>query len=375
MSDKFLHIVSFDIPYPVNYGGVIDVYYKIEALHKKGIKVILHNFKYGGRKEEPILNNICHKVYYYPRFNNKTAILSSKPYIVESRSSQKLLNRLASDDYPILFEGLHSCLYLNNERIIHKKRFVRTHNIEHEYYKGLASAEKNPLKTLYFLSESKKLKLFEKRLAKASGILSISKNDELYFKEINPKCYTISAFHPSSQVNINCELGEYALYHGSLDVSENNKAALFLINEVFNDINYPLIIAGNKPSKELKNAAKNSKNIKLLSNLKEEDFAKLISEAQINILPTFQATGVKLKLLLALHNGKHIIVNDPMVKNTGLESLCHIANSAQEIKNKISELAEKNIDEIEIEKRKNILLNGIFSNEKNVIKLIDIIFS
>lgn len=52
MSDKFLHIVSFDIPYPVNYGGVIDVYYKIEALHKKGIKVILHNFKYGGRKEE-----------------------------------------------------------------------------------------------------------------------------------------------------------------------------------------------------------------------------------------------------------------------------------------------------------------------------------
>ena len=25
-SDKHLHIVSFDVPYPANYGGVIDEY-------------------------------------------------------------------------------------------------------------------------------------------------------------------------------------------------------------------------------------------------------------------------------------------------------------------------------------------------------------
>ncbi len=30
--DKYLNIVSFNIPYPANYGGVIDVYYKLEAL-------------------------------------------------------------------------------------------------------------------------------------------------------------------------------------------------------------------------------------------------------------------------------------------------------------------------------------------------------
>ena len=40
--DKYLNIVSFNIPYPANYGGVIDVYYKLEALRACGVKLILH---------------------------------------------------------------------------------------------------------------------------------------------------------------------------------------------------------------------------------------------------------------------------------------------------------------------------------------------
>ena len=44
MPERQLHIVAFDIPYPPNYGGVIDVWYKLKALHAKGIKIILHCF-------------------------------------------------------------------------------------------------------------------------------------------------------------------------------------------------------------------------------------------------------------------------------------------------------------------------------------------
>ncbi len=54
--------------------------------------------------------------------------------------------------------------------------------------------------------------------------------------------------------------------------------------------------------------------------------------AQINVLPTFQATGIKLKLLMALYTGRHCIVNQPMVDNTGLEELCSIQNTAEEMK-------------------------------------------
>ena len=39
MSDLHIHIVSFDIPYPANYGGVIDVFFKAKFLAEKGVKV------------------------------------------------------------------------------------------------------------------------------------------------------------------------------------------------------------------------------------------------------------------------------------------------------------------------------------------------
>jgi hypothetical protein len=43
-SDRELHIISFNVPYPPNYGGVMDVFFKIRALHEQGIKIHLHCF-------------------------------------------------------------------------------------------------------------------------------------------------------------------------------------------------------------------------------------------------------------------------------------------------------------------------------------------
>ena len=45
----YLHIISFDIPYPANYGGVIVIFNQIKALHEQGVKVILHCYQYGSR--------------------------------------------------------------------------------------------------------------------------------------------------------------------------------------------------------------------------------------------------------------------------------------------------------------------------------------
>ena len=64
--ERRLHIVSFDVPYPADYGGVIDVYYKIKALADQGVSIILHCYQYG-RPEQKELEGLCEKVYYYPR--------------------------------------------------------------------------------------------------------------------------------------------------------------------------------------------------------------------------------------------------------------------------------------------------------------------
>ena len=74
MPDLHLHIISFDIPWPANYGGVIDVFYKAKALSEKGVKVHLHCFQYG-RKPNPFLENMFHKFY----FNNFFRFLQPFP--------------------------------------------------------------------------------------------------------------------------------------------------------------------------------------------------------------------------------------------------------------------------------------------------------
>ena len=56
--NKEIHIVAFTIPYPANYGGVIDVFYKIKALYKLGVKINLHCFKYD-RTDSIELNKYC----------------------------------------------------------------------------------------------------------------------------------------------------------------------------------------------------------------------------------------------------------------------------------------------------------------------------
>ena len=65
-SRKRLHIVCHTVPWPADFGGVLDLFYKLKNLHEEGVKIILHCFLYN-RKEQDELNKYCEKVYYYKR--------------------------------------------------------------------------------------------------------------------------------------------------------------------------------------------------------------------------------------------------------------------------------------------------------------------
>ena len=371
MEQKHLHIISFDVPYPANYGGVIDIYYKIKALHTQGVKIHLHCFEYG-RAEALTLESICEKVYYYKRKMNKQQLLLSLPFVVVSRSSEKLMENLLRDKHSILFEGLHSCFHLDDPRLSNRTKIVRTHNIEHDYYKNLAKVERSLFRRLYFNIEGKKLKRFEKILNKANYIATISSADAAALTTHYKNVHHVSAFHPNEQVKIKEGRGTFCLYHGNLEVGENNEASLYLVNEIFSRIKIPLMIAGRKPSAELKMAIEKYPHIQLKANINTPEIDELISNAQINVLPTFQATGIKLKLLAALFNGRHCIVNSPMVANTGLEELCSIRNTPDLMAEEIQRLFDLPFDMNEKEKR-TAILNQSFSNTTNVKKLIELI--
>ena len=61
-----LNIVSLDNPFPPNYGGAIDIYFKIKALSDLGCKIYLHCY-YSERKPSSHLEQLCESVNYYPR--------------------------------------------------------------------------------------------------------------------------------------------------------------------------------------------------------------------------------------------------------------------------------------------------------------------
>lgn len=371
---KHLHIISFDIPIPANYGGAIDVYYKLKSFHENGVGIILHCYQYD-RKPSADLENLCEKVYYYPRKLNKTKLFSNKPYIVSTRNSTELLENLLKDNYPILFEGLHSCYYLDDERLKDRIKVVRTHNIEHDYYSSLARVEKNIFKRYYFHSEASKLSQFEEVLKHSTGIAAISKNDLHYFETKYDNVKQVSAFHPHDEVNCFTGKGEYALYHGSLEVGENNQAALYLVNEVFSGMDIKLVIAGNKASKELKEAVDQNPNIELKSSISTDEIYDLIKNAHVNILPTFQATGIKLKLLAALYMGRFCLVNTPMVSDTGLENLCVVRDKPDAIKMELEKLFLQEFQQLVIDKRRAVLKENGFSNSVNIEVLLKMLFN
>ena len=373
MNPLSLHIISFDIPYPANYGGVIDVFYKIKALHGAGVKIHLHCYEYQ-RTPAPELEKYCESVRYYPRRTGIGVNFSLKPYIIASRMSDELLEDLLHDDFPILFEGLHTCGFIGDARLSGRFLVYRESNIEHHYYYHLFRAEKKLLKRIFFLAESARLKLFQKTLANASVMLTVSQEDTNYLSAAFPgkRVVYLPSFHRHAGVNIQAGKGTFALYHGKLSVPENSTAAEFLISQVWEESFPGLVIAGLDPPAWLTKLAQNRPNIRFVINPSDDDMFRLIHEAHVNIMVTFQPTGLKLKLLNALFNGRFCLVNPHMVTGTTLGGLCLQASGAAEFKEQIRLLFRQDFPESLIIQRESILEKN-YSNQNNCKTLVEIL--
>ena len=370
MWDKHLHIVSLNVPLPANYGGIIDIWYKIKALAQCGVKVHLHCFTYG-RQPAKELEDVCYSVNYYNRHIGINNWFSTEPYIVKSRDNAELLQNLIDFDAPILFEGLHTSHFLNASQLRSRLKIVRTHNIEHQYYNYLKKQECNPMRKFYFATESAKLQRYEDNLAFADIILAISPSDTQYFSEKYGKTFLIHPFHPNNDVSCPTGLGKHILYHADLSVPENIKAALFL-TEALKGIDFQVIFAGRNPSKTIIKHTKDT-NIQVIGNPSQTEMDNLVRAAQIIALPTFQPTGIKLKLIESLYKGRHCVATPAMVENTGLEPLCHIAPNTKDFNDICRNLIKTPMTASDIEKRKSALKN--YDTKSNAEKIIWLITS
>ncbi len=112
-------------------------------------------------------------------------------------------------------------------------------------------------------------------------------------------------------------------------------------------------------------------NIRVIANPGDAELDELIGNAHINLLFTYQSTGIKLKLLHALFAGRHCLVNPVMVHGTGLSSLCSVAESADSLEAHLHELMKRSFSSEEVQERKKALKE--FSNRANAEKIIRIL--
>jgi Glycosyl transferases group 1 len=381
LTNNHLHIVAFDIPFPADYGGVMDIFFKVKSLHQLGVNITLHCSQYRERTPQDELLKYCKAVYYYPRNTTPLSMASLKPYIVQSRAHSNLLKNLQDDEDPILFEGLHSCAFIGHVSLKNRMKILRMHNVEWEYYRNLKDLEKSFFLKFYYRTESYKLKRFEQNILDfVNVLLTISPDDTLYYQQLieqvdlekNIAIQYIPPFHPNEFVESRLGRGEGVLFHGKLSVADNEQVALYLIKKVFSKKDIPLSIAGKDPSETLLEAAKPYAHVTIVPNPTERVMTEMIQNAQINVVLSLQKSGMKLKLLNALYRGRFCIVNNKIIDNTGLESLCYVKNVSKDIAATVESLMNVQFSQKQIDERKK-LLDFTFSNKKNGLKILEIL--
>jgi len=367
---EYIHIVSLIAPSPPNFGGAFDLFYKIPALAKAGKKIILHYFDYKEGRGVEGLEQYCVEINKYNRTVFLKSLLSLKPYIISSRIEAELIHRLNRDDHPVLLEGIHCTGIIPS--LNKRKILVRIHNDEAEYYQQLYQNESNVLKSFYFLYEATLLKFYQKKLSLDPTFVFVSEEDQEIFK---------TKYHQRNQIFLPCFLpwqktssvtgkGNYCLYHGNLSVSENIYAALWLASSIFSQIDFTLIITG-KNANELKDKLPENSNIQLIETPSDDELSLLIRDAHINVLPSFNNTGVKLKFLHAMFEGRFCVTNEAGAKGSGLHSGFHTANDNESMIQLIKELLSKEFTEEDIRQRSE--LARLYNNDINAEKLIELL--
>lgn len=375
--NRSLHIVCLDVPWPADYGGAIDMMNRIIALKKLGISIHLHYFSYNERGNPNELNQYCDKISVYERKKGHKGISARLPYIVASRINAELAANLNKDDAPVLLEGLHCTGVLPDLDLSRRNVVVRMHNEESIYYRELARSTPSLFRKFYFLRESRLIRSYNRQLPHDCTYACITEGDrELLAGTYHlPGTVLLPAFPSWQEVSGITGAGNLCLYHGNLSVPENEAAATWLLRHVFSVIQKPFVIAGKKPSRKLRKLAHLYQHTCLVADPTDAELNDLIRKAHINLLPSFNkhSTGLRLKLLHTLFEGRHCVVNEPMVRGSGLEAACHIAGTARAFASVITQLYQQPFTEEEIRLRKT-LLETAYNNERNARQLIQYLY-
>ncbi len=371
MMDKHLHIVAQDVPLPSDSGILKELVFLIKALHAQGI--LLHVHCFGNQKPENLLP-FCHKLHLYPKRQGHKGFTLTLPYAVSSRSDRSLIKRLESDRFPILFAGLKTVSSLLDASFSRDRRIVvRMLRNEQSHFRDLSNLCSWGSQKLFYALESIRFGRLMKKLLSGSIQFAVSAEYKV-LKTRSLDAYTVvdqmiemPFLMPQSGT------GNFCLYHGNLGKSEHAYAANWLLQNVFNTLEVPFVIAGDNPSDELEQAAHEKMHTCLVSNPSEKELQDLIKKAQVNLLPSFVEQCNTGLLYQSLAIGRHLLTNTKGALGMSVESTCHVSDSSTAFSQMTEVLFNQPFDATAQESRA-FFLNGKYNNEKGVNALMRMLY-
>lgn len=271
-----------------------------------------------------------------------SSLVGKNSYQISRFYSEELKNYLSSieENYDIII--LESIFLLPYFEVFSKPVYVRTHNLEHQIWKRRSQSSKNPIKKWIFQRFTDQVENFESSmLKKVSGIISISEDDTNWFINKFPKQHitTIPLSVTVSNVVTPKKIDFSQLKIGFLGAGNwqpNREAIEFIDQELYSNlkhqqVRFDLLIGGYETDKISTQHVTNRGTI--------ADLKMFFEEIDIFIAPLRSGSGLKIKVIEALLNGKPIIGTS--IAFDGLNQLPHknIAHSATEFTEAILKLA------------------------------------
>jgi len=269
---------------------------------------------------------------------------------------------LKSDSAPILFEGIHTTGYLDEMK--GRKLMLRAHNIEHQYYTGLAE-ESSRFQYLFFQREALTLERYECNNAKSfETVYTISKHDDQWYREKGANSVFMPAYHGFQRITTTAGRGKYLLYQGDLSIEMNQNALIELLQNIPPSAQYPMIVAGRSGNQTFEEKLMKYPNIRREMDVSDEKMSELIRGAQVIIIHSRHPSGMKVKFFPALYQGRFVAANENSLTYTNLDKALHIYNHVQEIGPLLDKLWPLEFSASHLEERSTIITGLPTDQEK-----------
>lgn len=354
--------------------GGSDLYWMIIALSQEGFRIHLHLFQDCGSVHQDIESHVTEIQFYRRNIGHKGFSLTI-PYSVGSRADENLKRNLEKNQFPILFEGIESTYYLHIGNFKDNRCLVRLQNLQSQNPATLTKLQTKGVRKIYSYYENKLCISYEKQILKnhCCVLTSSNLNEELKFHRMMGKSTMVPQFMGMASAMGLEGSGNFCLFHGKLSDKFTEDAAIWLINSIFNEIEVPLVIAGENPSDSMINAAHKKMHTCIVANPGEKEMMELIKKAHLHIFPLSLPNGSKNAILQAIILGRHLLIHHDKNKESEFSMVCHEASEPLSYIQKITELFETPFSLDEIEKRQSFL-HKEFNDKKNVIQLIKLLY-